>query len=240
MLIAAFLLLVASPSCPAPSRSVAISVDPISGRALGGQAHAFVPARYQVGSFAYEGYGIKQTSSDPIFKELVLDQRFGLRHRCGNGVFRPSGWNARDKGVSRWLLKIDARVQSFIPSPGSLAAEERGARPVHEGYTAGATWPVSSKTGPFFLGLMHPKTGTAETLIVAFQDEPRPTLALVMAKMPIIFDTLSVLPNLHGPDSFIALDGFRDSTLTNVSLKIDEGTLLATHAKLTSLHPSTR
>ncbi len=126
------------------------------------------------------------------------------------------------------------------PAPGSLAAQKRGAQPVLWGYKAGATWPVSSRDGPFFLGLMHPKNGSAKTLIVAFRDAPQPTPALVIGKLPIKFDTLSILPELHGPDSYLNLDGFGRGRLTRVVLKIDRGTLQATRTKLTSTHPHTQ
>lgn len=240
MLTAAFLLLATGLDCPLPARQLAISVRPVTGEALGGQADASVPARYEVGSFTYEGHGVELTSSDPIFTELVLDQRFGLRHRCGNTASGPTGWNAPDKNLSHWSLMIEPRVDLSDPAPGSLAAQKRGAQPVFWGYKAGATWPVSSTDGSFFIGLMHPEDGSAKTLIVAFRDAPQPTPALVIGKLPIKFDTLSIIPELHGPDSYLNLDGFRKGRLTRVVLRIDRGTLQATRAKLTSAQPRTQ
>ncbi len=74
MLTAAYLLFVTDLDCPRPARQIAISVRTVTGEALGGQAHTSVPARYEVGSFTYDGHGVELTSSDPIFRELVLDQ----------------------------------------------------------------------------------------------------------------------------------------------------------------------
>ena len=225
MLTTSFLLLAAGLDCPRTALQLAISVRPVTGEALGGRADASAPSRYKVGSLTYEGYGVELTSSDPVFKELVLDQRFGLRHRCGNSASGPTGWNAPHKNLSDWTLKIEPGVDLSDPAPGSLAAEKRGAQPVFRGYNAGASWPVSSTNSSFFLGLMHPKDGSERTLIVAFHDAPQPTPALVIGKLPIRFDTLSIVPDLHGPDSYVNLDGFRRGRLTRVVLKIDRDTL---------------
>jgi len=239
MLTAAFLLLTASRDCPAPARQIAISAVPVTGEALGGRKDPSAPARYRVGSFNYDGLGVEQTSSDPIFKELVLDQRLGLRHRCGNRVSGPGAWNARDKNVFSWSLEIEAGVRSPEPSPGSFVAEDRGAQAVFRGYLAGAAWPVHSVDGSFFMGLMHPEDSSAETLVVAFRDAPQPTPALVMGRLPMKFDTLWVLPDLHSPTTYLNLDGFSGGRLTRVVFSIDRETMLATHSKLKLTQPGT-
>lgn len=236
-MLTAGLLLVASLDCPTPARRLAVSVQPVSGESLGGQADAAVPGQYRVGSFTYQGHGIAETSTDPAFRELILDQRLGLRHRCGNSVSGPSGWNAKDPDLSRWSFEIEPRLASSEPSPGSVAAEKRGAQPVLEGYLAGATWPAYSGSGQFFLGLMHRGNGSTETLIVAFRDAPQSTPPIIMARLKIAFDTLSIVPDMHGSDNSINLSGWRDGKLTHVVLTLDRQTLSATHAKLMATRP---
>ncbi|RYD67090.1 MAG: hypothetical protein EOP58_03995 [Sphingomonadales bacterium] len=79
---------------------------------------------------------------------------------------------------------------------------------------------------------MHSENGASETLIVAFADVPQPTPALVMAKLPLAFDTLSVVPDLHGPHSYLNLEAIREGRRTEIVLRLDRVTSLATFAKL--------
>jgi hypothetical protein len=238
MLTAAFLSLALDVGCPVPAQQVAISAEALSGETLGGQAQPDAAARYRVGDFIYEGHGIAMSSPDPRFRDLVLDQQFGLRHRCGNTVLAPSGWNADDKDRTGWSLRIEQLPVPSEPMPGSLAAERRGARPILAGHVAGATWPFYLGNGTFFLGLMHPEDESAETLIVAFGDDPHPTPALIMARIPMTLETLSIVPELHGPGTFVNLEALHEGKLTQVVLVLARETALATYARLTSAHPA--
>lgn len=233
MVLAALLSIAAAPACPVSLDPIVITVVPLPAASLGGQAEPSLPGQYRVGEFTYRGYGIVETSSDPRFRDLVLDRHRGLRHRCGNGVSGPSGWNALDPNLARWTMRIDPRQAPSEPSRGSLEAGLRGTRPVLKGYVDGPTWPVFSSGKRYFLGLMHPADGAAGTLIVAFRDAPGPTPALVVARMTMTLDTLSLLPDLHRPLYSVALDALSGTTLTKVVLHIGDDRLNDIGARLT-------
>ncbi len=234
MLTAALLLIASGPNCPVSLEPIAISVAPLKGEQIGGRADPAVPGQYGVGDFVYQGYGIVESSSDPRYDDILLDQRFGRRHRCGNSVSGPSGWNAREPDFSKWSVSISREPARKVAAPGAVAAEERGAKPILLGFVSGATWPVYVGSGRYFLGLMHAANGPRETVIVAFPDVPQPTPALVMAKLPLAFDTLSVVPDIHGPHSYLNLESIREGRRTQIVLRLDRGASLATFAKLSA------
>ncbi|RYD67089.1 MAG: hypothetical protein EOP58_03990 [Sphingomonadales bacterium] len=89
MLTAALLLMASGPNCPVSLEPIAISVAPVKGEQLGGQADQAVPGQYRIGDLVYQDYGIVESSSDPRYADILLDQRFGRRHRCGNSVSVP-------------------------------------------------------------------------------------------------------------------------------------------------------
>lgn len=229
---ALFLLTTTSPACPPSFEPIAISAKRIDGELLNGKPDPSAQGHFRVGVFGYQGYGIVERSSDPRYRDLMLDPQLGRRHRCGNAIDGPSGWNARDRDFSKWSVRISAKLARTRSSPGSVAAEERGARPVRRGYRAGATWPVYVGSGRFFLGLMHPTNRSSETLIVAFRDASEPTEAVIMAKLPMVFQTLAVTPGLHESANYLNLEGLRDGELRQIVLRLDRETSLATLAKL--------
>ena len=232
MLTAALLLMASGPDCPPSLEPIAIVAAPIDGEALNGRADPVKPGSYRVGAFAYRGHGIVERSSDPRYRDLTLDQQLGRRHRCGNAISGPSGWNVRDRDFSKWSIRISDKPARTTPPPGSVAAAERGASPTHPGYRVGATWPVYVDSGRFFLGLMHPTNRSSETLIVAFRDVPEPTKAFIMAKLPMAFQTLVATPGLHESASYLTLEGLADAELRQIVLRLDSETSLATLARL--------
>lgn len=205
---------------PAPIAFQAIAGERLGGRRLPAQAGQH--ERFQVGDFVYQGHGIEIRSPDPRFADLVIEPGTGVRHRCGNAVLAPSGWNAD-------ALRPEARALTFLPmrqtevAPGAIAASEAGVRPVLAGHRAGATWPLYTRGGRVFLGLMHPEDGRRETVIVAFADRRGDMPAMVMARLPERFEGLTVVPGLHAPPDYVNLDGFTaDRALLQVVLALPE------------------
>lgn len=244
MLLAALLMSSATVSCPTVGETIAVAITPISGEALGGERVPDAPdvrlsdernadarAAYRIGYFGYRGHGVASTSTDPEFVALTLSQHGGLLNRCGNQVSAPSGWNARDDAAWPGSLRIEPIKSTQQPSPGSVAADKRGARPVLSGYTSGASWPI----GGFFLGLMHPVDGTSRTLIVAFPDVAAASPAMEVADLPLALETINVVPNHHGTDSGINLSGLSNGELIHIVLRIDQDAGRAIGAKLRSL-----
>jgi hypothetical protein len=205
---------------PAPISFQAISGERLGGKRLSAQMGQY--GRFQVGDFIYEGHGIEIHSTDPRFADLVIEPGTGVRHRCGNAVLAPSGWNAD-------AIRPEARVLTFLPmhetqvAPGAVAATEAGIRPVLAGHRVGATWPLYTRGGRVFLGLMHPEDGRRETVIVAFADRRGDVPAMVMARLPERFERLTVVPGLHAPPDNVNLDGFTaDRALLQVVLALPE------------------
>lgn len=225
MLIAPFLLMAAEVACPTAPERIEISAVQIDGEDIGGAAIADAPDHYRLGDLVYQGHGIKVVSSDPRFQNLILDQQAGLRHQCGNTVFLPSGWNATDPDLAQRKLEIEARASTRQSSPGSIAAGQFGAGPLIDGYTPGPSWPVYSDSS-FFLGLMYPETEAASTAVVAFASLPRLSPAIKLAELPIKLDTLSVVPDLHGPNSYINLTSLNEEGMTHIVLLLDQETVL--------------
>lgn len=201
MLNNAILLVAAAAACPVPLEPMALSITPLTGEALGGDVKASVAGQYTVGEFTYEGYGIVERSTDPRFRDLRLDQRLALRHRCGNSVSGPSGWNSRDRNLDSRHLQIEATIekQHTSPLPDNKIP---GLYPILRGYNAGAVWPIFVKDVAFSLGLMHPKNGDKNTVIAAFRNDISPAPALVIAKIPLRLDGFSSYSRLSWDGSF--------------------------------------
>jgi hypothetical protein len=233
MLTIALLVFGAGVACSVEPQQVPVSVRHLSGEALRGTADPTSRGRYRVGDFEYVGDGVVSRSVDPRFYELVLDQQLGLRHRCGNAAVGPSAWDADDRDLSHSFVRIEGGFGRSKPSPGSVAAKEKGARPVLWGYVAGASWPVYSREGSFFLGLMHPENGAPETAIVAFRDVPQASSAILMAGLPMKVDTLNIVPEMHGPNKYLHLGSLGGGELTNFVLKLDPVTVAAAYTRVT-------
>ncbi|WP_152608534.1 hypothetical protein [Croceibacterium mercuriale] len=235
MLIAPFLLMAAEVACPTAPERIEISAVQIDGEDIGGATIADAPDHYRLGDLVYQGHGIKIVSSDPRFQNLVLDQQAGLRHQCGNIVFLPSGWNATDPDLAQRKLDIQARVSTRQSSPGSIAAGQLGAGPLIDGYMPGPSWPVYSD-GKFFLGLMYPETGAASTAVVAFASLPSLSPAFKLAELPMKLDTLSVVPDIHGPNRYINLTSLDEEGTTHIVLLLDQDTVLNIEHDLSELN----
>ncbi|PNQ76365.1 hypothetical protein BA950_07765 [Erythrobacter sp. SAORIC-644] len=169
-----------------------------------------------MGELIYRGHGIQESSSGPAYNELVLDHEMGLRHRCGNIVSAPSGWNADYDNLDKWKFQIEGIVLSGVPSRGSLAARKLGVVPAIDGCTSGASLPVRH----FFLGLMHPIDGSLETLVVAFPARRDEVTTLTLVILPMTLETLHVIPNLHSPGSTMTLEGLHDGKRTQLTFHL--------------------
>jgi hypothetical protein len=206
---------------------VAITTRPLSGEELGGTlmdpVRNFDPVTYMVGRLRYLGSGIAIRSADPRFRDIVVDQAFGLHHRCGNPVTGPSGWNAHHAKRDGQVIRFEPMRSLPVAAPG---ASEQGGTPVLQGHRIGATWPIMVDHRRIFIGLMHPVDGQARTLLVAFPERVGPAPALVLARLPLSLQTVHALPDLHYPRTFIDLHGRApDGTLLDLILEADHDTL---------------
>lgn len=200
---------------------VAITTEIVTASALGGIAEGSTSpghrTRFRVGELVYEGHGVTMRSSDPRFAEIALDEP--ARHPCGYDVDMPSGWNAND-------TNLQSRAIIFRRPPEPDAAAQKINRMLAERLNAppkpGMRASVSSASSTFFLGLLHPEGTDGETMIVAYRNAPQ-TSARILARLPMRFDTISTMPDLHSPRYSIYLDGRRaDGAIDRVVLELSQ------------------
>ncbi|WP_294390916.1 hypothetical protein [uncultured Sphingomonas sp.] len=205
------------------STPIAITARQLSGQEVGGTlirpAEPSVPATYQVGRLNYHGNGIAIHSSDRRFRGIVLDQAFGVHHRCGNPVSGPSGWNGGDPNIVTSTMRIEPVRARAVLAP---AARMHGGTPYLRGQVLGATWPVFTDGGRFFLGLMHPRGRKQPTTLVAFPAQAGPGKTITLATIPLPLQTVSALPDLHFPTLYVDLHGRSSNReLVNVILSLE-------------------
>lgn len=219
-------------ACPPSLAPIPVTVTRIEGEQLGARRDPAATDEYRVGVFRYRGRGIAERSDDPRYRELALDQQTGLRHRCGNTIFARSGWDAPSDRPMATTITIYERILPDVPNKGATEAGKVGAAPRLTGYRSIATWPAYSGGSNFFLGLMRPDDGAMKTVIVAFRNFPAPTPALVLADLPMVFQTISLLPDLHGPDIFLNLEALDERERRQVVLAFDDREAAAILARL--------
>ncbi len=99
------------------------------------------------------------------------------------------------------------------------------ARPILSGATAGPTWPISSGSETFFLGVMYPKQNLNESLIVAFAARPHATPARVLARLRMRAQGFSVVPGTHTSAFHLNLhERTAKGALRHVVLELDGAT----------------
>jgi hypothetical protein len=175
----------------------------ISGEALGGvlqTQRGEIGKTFAIGPFSYVGAGREAQSADPRFEGVRVSSERGLYHRCGHQMEivydRPTGEPSEGLDASfsvRFATEFGLQYAS-----GKTAAVVAGAIPVVNGYKPGANWPIHAPAVVnAFIGLMHPEDGRPETLIVRFDRSADPVATKVLARLPMRFQSISVLPNLH-------------------------------------------
>lgn len=193
-------------------RPVTISASPISAARLGGRLlaapeRAGERPRSALGLLTYRGYGIAMRSSDPRLAEVVQPGIQELGGRCSYQFWGPTGWNAFDEVRQPWTLYFRRLREPLDLGTGSTAAAKRGSAPILAGYRTLSSWPIRSAGTSYFLGLMAPLSKAPHTAIVAFPAAPARTPAILLARLPMRFDTLSVTPGLHEPYLYLNLEG---------------------------------
>lgn len=209
-------------------RPVAISASPISADMLGGRPSATPKRggerpRIAVGLLTYRGYGIAIRSSDPRMAEVAQLDTQELGGRCSYQFWGPTGWNAFDPVREPWTLYFQRLREPLKLAPNSTAAKKRGFEPILAGYRTLSTWPIHSKGTTYYLGLMAPLSNSRHSVIVAFSAVPANTVTIVLAHVPMRFDTLSITPGLHDPHFYLNLEGLaRGPELRRVVLEFSE------------------
>lgn len=157
---------------------------------------------FAVGKLVYRGDGIAIRSNDPRFDGIELGDMAYLYHRCGYIIDGPTGWNASDPNLSTQTIRF-SHGNMF---PAQDVASSRGTAPTLPGYSLGRNGLVYAGRGMYLIGLMHHETDK-ETLVVAFLGLPGPSRVEILARLPIRFDGLQLLPFIHGPGYDIGLQG---------------------------------
>lgn len=227
-------MLIAVQACPVPPQRIPVTITALVPAAIGAVPEPQDQTVQRVGPFAYQGNGIAIRSDDRRFAELVLDQRFGLEHRCGNPVFSPSPWSRPRAGSIPGEMEV-AAVRS-APSQdgygGATPAERHGVRPVLAGHVAGPSWPLFHARGTFFVGLMYPTGNAGESRLVAFRDAPGATPAVSLAVIPMRLQVVNVIPDMHEPNSYLYLAVLRPQEMVQITLRIDRAATTAIDAAL--------
>jgi hypothetical protein len=185
----------------------------ITGEALGGilQTSSDGTRRtFRIGPFLYNGAGREARSADPRFEGVRVSGERGLYHRCGHKVELLSdrlNGNSSQGSESNLAMRFQ-RESGLEFAPGSTAAAIAGAIPVLTRYEPGASWPIHAPgAANSFIGLMHPEDGRPETLIVSFEKSESPAQTRVLARLPMRFQLIRTLPNLHKAGAVATLVG---------------------------------
>jgi hypothetical protein len=174
---------------------------------------------------SYEGRGVAITSSDRRFADIVAESAFGLRHRCGNIVYTPTGWNAAQ--LDKPAFELSFSPNRPLTTPRAPTPQLPPVPPL-AGYRGLASWPLSNDTA---LGLMSPVSGAGdETLLVAFR--PGGAKPLVVNRFSLPFQAISLLPDIHSSKWYVNLDGVGDHELFRVTLRLtqEQREWIAAHA----------
>lgn len=163
--------------------------------------------RYRVGSLVYGGYGSVAESEDRRFADIMIRPDRYPHHRCGYEIEIGAGaWSVTSAVPERKTHAFkfkQAPGVSFV-GPGVTGAAEAGALPVISGHHAGASWPLGDGE---FVGLMHPISGQAETLIVRFWAPGRARESEVLARLSVPLQGIGALPDIHSQRWFINVSG---------------------------------
>lgn len=185
----------------------------ITGEALGGERQAMAGGpgiAFRIGPFLYHGAGTESRSADARFAGVRVSGERGLYHRCGHRMeFLHDRSNPnRSRGFEPPLSIRFNREFGLHYAPGRTAAARSGAIAVVTGYAPGASWPIHAPgVTDAFIGLMHPEDGRPETLIVRFDKAASPASTKVLARLPMRFQSISTLPNLHRAGAVATLVG---------------------------------
>lgn len=183
--------------------AITVQVEHLPANALMSEAGAATPAQpVRIGSYAYEGKGVRITSDDPRFADLRIDPVLAVP-RLSSGE-RLVTWNlvgATGGGQCRLALTPDAPPARHR----SQLANEVGAQARLTGYRAGASWPFGTER---FVGLMHPEGRGNRTLIVTFASGPDHKTR-VEADVPLAIQSIQTSPPIHGGPWSLLLIGLQ-------------------------------
>lgn len=177
----------------ADQTAMTVKVEDLPATDLLHEADAATSAQpVRIGSYTYEGRGVRITSEDPRFLELLVDPVLAVP-RFPNGD-RLVTWNlVRATGGGQCRLALTPPSAT----PGrqlSQLANEVGAQPHLAGYSAGATFPFGRDR---FIGVMHPQSQAHRTLIVTFSARPEHGTR-VEAEVPLVLHSILANPPIHG------------------------------------------
>lgn len=200
---------------------VVISTTPITPAEIGSDGSLpQVPGSSQtfaVDKLVYSSGGVSIRSTDPRFAQIEIGDSPYPHHRCGYAIDGPTGWNARDPNLSTETLKFQPQSAG---TTGPSDAAKRGSVPVLAGYQPGQSARIFGSWGMVFIGLMH-RSNRPETVVVAFSARRGPSEARVLARIPIRFDGLQILPYLHTSGYDLSLEGRDpDGTLHRANLSL--------------------
>lgn len=186
---------------------------PIPGRALGGVENVGEDSTrmaFAIGPFQYSGSGYYVGSRDNRFYGVRVSDQHGLHHRCGH---RLESWIASPQpgappaAPRQATFRFTTGLDASAAMPGTFAAEKAGARPEVYGYIPVASWPIHHDGKTSYIGLMHPRRSQQETLVVRFEGQHAAARTTILARLPMRFHSISILPNLHRSGSTVTLSG---------------------------------
>ncbi len=189
------------------------TIEQVTGEALGGKPDGAVidgrPA-YRVGELHYFGAGIQAVTRDPRFRGVRVTDDRGAYHRCGYrlNIF-PGPWNMlHERPSSTPAFRFARKPGVRVDGSGSTAAARAGAIPVLANFSPGPSWPlIANSEIVAFVGLMHPEDGGRETLLVRFEKPEAGTPTRVLARLPMRFQSVGIIANLHASGVIVNLSG---------------------------------
>lgn len=162
------------------------------------------PGAKKIGELLYRGKGLALQSADPRFAEIEVGNTHAPTHPCGYIVQGPSGWDFSGSEPTTKSMRFLRGLGR--QNPGSIAAAAAGAVPHLPGAVPGPTWPMWSRNGQYFLGVM-PAKSTNESAIVAFAGRSGKVPARELARIRMRVTSFSVVPDLHRPTTYLHLSG---------------------------------
>lgn len=196
--------------------AMTVQVEDLPATALLHGASAATPARpVPVGSYSYQGKGVRITSGDPRFAELLVDPVLAVpRFPSGDRLVT---WNlVRATGGGQCRLALTPAAPPARHR--SQLADEVGAQAHLTGYRAGASWPFGTDR---FVGLMHPEGQNNRTLIVTFTAGPDHETR-VEAEVPLAIQSIQTNPPIHGgPWSLLLIGRQADGSIVQAVLQAD-------------------
>ncbi len=209
-------------SKPDDATAIVVEANPVPIDTLASEATAQREGdRVWIGPFRYDGRAMSLTSADPRFKTLAIDPAIAQpRLPTGERVVVSNLLWAREGGTCRLALTTDA-VQ---PHRGSNRATQVGAAMSLAGHRAIASWPIGHGANARFLGLMKPDGSDDATVLVTFGPGAE-SATHVVARLPLAFQGVAIIPPLHGGDSSLRLTGMQpDGRLVDLLLWFDPQT----------------